>query len=388
VKLAGLLCAPGASEELDGEAQRLVTTVSDDREWLRQASASGIVTLEDVINLIYTDVVRPGDVVVDGGAHGGLHTFPLSRLVGPTGRVIAVEALPNLATALREQAGAKGARNVEVVAGALYHEHTTVSFHAVQTSLAWSGIERQARYPWPTDVEVVPVTTVLLDDLIEGAWRFAKLDLEGGEFRALQGARQAIERCSPMLIFERSMGAPLWYGYSLDDFYGFFAEVGYGVYDLFGEPLPAAEWTDPRHPPDALAVRIGGRDERYVRHSLPRLLSEFTAWVRHSIGEEAARPAGPLLTATPNPVPAGSDAGVTTVRWDTRDGSDGEITLAAYGSPERVWARGSSGTQQANWINAWGVYVFRLYRVGHRRQLLDSIRVSRKKSPIVPRPAA
>ena len=39
----------------------------------------------------YSRLVRPGMTVIDIGANIGAHTLPLAKLVGPTGRVIAVE---------------------------------------------------------------------------------------------------------------------------------------------------------------------------------------------------------------------------------------------------------------------------------------------------------
>jgi 23S rRNA U2552 (ribose-2'-O)-methylase RlmE/FtsJ len=49
---------------------------------------------ETVITALYRGVVREGDLVLDGGAHIGAHTGPLARCVGKSGKVVAVEALP------------------------------------------------------------------------------------------------------------------------------------------------------------------------------------------------------------------------------------------------------------------------------------------------------
>src|SRR5689334_16414097 len=39
----------------------------------------------------YTQLVKPGDIVLDIGANVGAHTLPLAQLVGPTGKVYAFE---------------------------------------------------------------------------------------------------------------------------------------------------------------------------------------------------------------------------------------------------------------------------------------------------------
>ena len=49
------------------------------------------------------------------------------------------------------------------------------------------------------------------------------------------------------------------------------------------------------------------------------------------LAENAPRQNGVLLTATPNPVPVGSEAGVTTIRWNTGDGSPGRVYVSHAG---------------------------------------------------------
>src|ERR1700730_11276027 len=58
---------------------------------------------ETVITALYRGVVREGDAVLDGGAHIGTHTGLLARCGGPSGKVVAVEALRHLAEKLREK---------------------------------------------------------------------------------------------------------------------------------------------------------------------------------------------------------------------------------------------------------------------------------------------
>ena len=45
-------------------------------------------------------LVKPGDVVMDVGANWGIHTLLLSKLVGPSGLVIALEPLPQAVDSL------------------------------------------------------------------------------------------------------------------------------------------------------------------------------------------------------------------------------------------------------------------------------------------------
>jgi len=85
------------------------------------------------------------------------------------------------------------------------------------------------------------------------------------------------------------------------------------------------------------------------------------------------------ITATPNPVPAGPQSfGSTTVSWTTGDGSDGVVYVVVNGDPPKSFANGGTGSQNAPWIGAGGVYEFRLYSGPDRSKLLASVKVERK----------
>ena len=57
---------------------------------------------ERIAQSFYTKVVRPGDTVIDGGAHMGRHAIPLAQLVGAEGKVLAFEPLPFISARLQQ----------------------------------------------------------------------------------------------------------------------------------------------------------------------------------------------------------------------------------------------------------------------------------------------
>jgi ubiquinone/menaquinone biosynthesis C-methylase UbiE len=59
--------------------------------------------------------VGAGETAIDVGAGTGFWTEPLARLVGPTGRVIAVDVEPIMLDEIRTLAAGRGLTNVEVV---------------------------------------------------------------------------------------------------------------------------------------------------------------------------------------------------------------------------------------------------------------------------------
>ena len=74
---------------------------------------------------------------------------------------------------------------------------------------------------------------------------FMKMDLEGGEFAALRGARRILERDKPLIVFEHGGDAIARYnGYQAGDFFDFWSAKGYALFDVFGRPQDRAAFAD------------------------------------------------------------------------------------------------------------------------------------------------
>jgi hypothetical protein len=93
-------------------------------------------------------------------------------------------------------------------------------------------------------------------------------------------------------------------------------------------------------------------------------------------------PSKGLIKADPNPVPAGTgELGKTKISWNTKtDMGPVSVFVSTNGEPEAKFAEsGQEGSSEAPWIQASGVYDFRLYvGTGANRQLLDHVEVTRK----------
>jgi hypothetical protein len=81
------------------------------------------------------------------------------------------------------------------------------------------------------------------------------------------------------------------------------------------------------------------------------------------------RQTAPTISATPNPVPTGSEIGTTTISWTTGDGSNGQVYVSTDGQPEQIFATAPQGSADAAWIQAGKSYEFRLYGQGHAKLL-------------------
>ena len=131
---------------------------------------------------LYRYTPKPGDVVVDVGAGAGEEVWTFSRLVGPTGRVIAVEAHPTTVEILRRNVRRWGLSNVTILHAALAVETGT-------RRIADDGAKESNRLILAGGLAVPAMTfDQLLDTTGVAKVDLLKMNIEGAEREVLRGA--------------------------------------------------------------------------------------------------------------------------------------------------------------------------------------------------------
>ena len=103
----------------------------------------------------------------------------------------------------------------------------------------YSGLKKRW-YPENAVPESINVPVAQIDTLLSALDEvsFVKLDLEGGEFKALKGAKKLISRTEPLIIFEHGGQEAADYNeYEIGDYLELWANLGYALFDLFGKPI-------------------------------------------------------------------------------------------------------------------------------------------------------
>jgi FkbM family methyltransferase len=141
--------------------------------------------------------LREGDVAVDVGANVGALTFLAASIVGPAGRVIAVEPNPDNLQLLYRGIVYNGYGNVEVMPHAASNRRSVFSLTGGTSNTHLIG----ARAP---EEGGHFVQSVVLDEALDGLPRldFVKMDIEGHEPLALEGFARLIGRYRPVLLVE------------------------------------------------------------------------------------------------------------------------------------------------------------------------------------------
>jgi FkbM family methyltransferase len=141
---------------------------------------------EALTRAAFDEAVRPGDVVVDIGANAGYYSIRAAELVGPTGRVYAIEPSPiNLPFLRRNVAGLP---HVTVLPYAASDSVGTATFH-LTTDTVNDGFEVG---PYAAATHQVRVDTRPVDLLIRPPVHMIKVDVQGAELAVLRGMRELI----------------------------------------------------------------------------------------------------------------------------------------------------------------------------------------------------
>ena len=147
-------------------------------------------------------LLRPGMSVLDLGANVGFFAMLAASLVGPRGRVLAVEPNPRNARLLEASRRANGFAHVDVLQAAAGCALGLLELNSSYSNGTTSGLADDVA----SVLSAETVAAVPLDALIpaDRPVAFIKVDVEGAEHLALRGCEAAIRRDRPVIVTEFS----------------------------------------------------------------------------------------------------------------------------------------------------------------------------------------
>jgi FkbM family methyltransferase len=174
--------------------------------------------------------VRRGEIVVDVGANQGIFTLLFSRLVGPQGRVIALEPEPALFAALDRNCRDNRADHVTRLQIAAGERPARGVLHCSRFNRGDNRLSASLSGP------SVPVEIVALDDLLptEGV-SLVKIDVQGYELQVVRGMQRILDRVRDIKVFFEYWPAGLGYaGTTSSELPDFFVSRGFALFELHG----------------------------------------------------------------------------------------------------------------------------------------------------------
>ncbi|HZJ06803.1 MAG TPA: FkbM family methyltransferase [Nocardioidaceae bacterium] len=159
-----------------------------------------------------TELVRPGHVVWDIGANIGLFAFAAAARAGRDGHVICVEADTWNVALLRRSAASQppSSAKVEVVPAAVSSVVGLAAFEIARRNRSTNALAGMASSQAGGVRETQIVPTLTLDLLAEHlpAPHFLKIDVEGAEALALEGAGAVLDSRPTVLCEVSELNAP------------------------------------------------------------------------------------------------------------------------------------------------------------------------------------
>ena len=152
------------------------------------------------------DTVKPGMRCVDVGGHIGVMTGLLSLLVGKEGYVTAFEPHPHNRTLLLRTVRDNGFTNVKVKKQAVGKDCGIARLHWNADNDGGHAIYDVGKMPTNEKSRAKPKSTILeqcaLDDVMDKPVDVIKMDIEGAEYHALQGAERILREDRPVVVAE------------------------------------------------------------------------------------------------------------------------------------------------------------------------------------------
>ena len=142
--------------------------------------------------------IKPGDVFFDICANVGYYTILASKLVGPTGTVVACEPLVRNISFLERHVEANRSKNVRVLAFACSNENSMTSFSPGENT-ATGHISTVNGNNGPS----VLVPTITVDTMAQKMGlrpNVLKIDVEGAEMDVLRGAGKVLADAHPKIF--------------------------------------------------------------------------------------------------------------------------------------------------------------------------------------------
>ena len=145
---------------------------------------------------VFSQLIRPGDVVVEAGANIGAHTVFFAKAVGDAGMVIAYEPLRFIHQMLCANIALNDLTNVHARHAALGESSGQIAVHTPD----YRSESSFGSFSIGSGNETVLLETI--DSLNLQTLRFIKIDVEGMEANVIRGAVQTIQRLRPILYLE------------------------------------------------------------------------------------------------------------------------------------------------------------------------------------------
>lgn len=208
--------------------------------------------------------VLPGMTVLDIGANIGSVTAHFAMAVGSSGRVIAFEPVSGIRARLMENVVRNGLEWVTAEALGVWKSCGEVEINVSKVNSENHGRSTLSSHSGGMDTETI--ATVTLDSYCEErnikSIDIIKMDIQGAEFSALEGAESILRQMRPILLTEVSPSDLREFGASSKQYLQKIEKLGYSCHKITrngmtGDRLDAAKVGDDAHFSNVVCIPAG-----------------------------------------------------------------------------------------------------------------------------------
>lgn len=153
---------------------------------------------------IANTICGPGDCIVEVGSNIGTETILFAKIVGPRGRVLSFEPLPENAATQRRLIELNGLDQIVLVEAAAADQAGRCQFEVPEDS--WNSGTGQLVTNGAARGRCIEAELLTLDDLAAQnripATKLLVMDVEGAELRVLAGGKRFMDRDEPCVLLE------------------------------------------------------------------------------------------------------------------------------------------------------------------------------------------
>lgn len=197
--------------------------------------------------ILLEEFIKPGDTAIDIGGNFAYYTERMSRIAGDAGKIYAFEPIPFTFEIFSMLVKKLKLKNVYFYKKGVSNKNETVQFRIPKTDIGTfnTGMAHiSARNNNISDVnkdydysneETFDCEVIALDDFFKSNMprlSFIKIDIEGAELFALQGAKNLLTKYKPAILIEINPVFLEGFGLTQENVVSFINENGYKIFHL------------------------------------------------------------------------------------------------------------------------------------------------------------
>lgn len=194
-----------------------------------------------------TEFIKPNMTFFDIGANIGYFSLFVASLLKNTGKVHAFEPINKLAEQIKKSVAVNNFNNITIHQVGLGDTEMETSINIRDENMGGSSLFDYKDLNLVTISSIEKISIKTIDSLFTPQTKVdvIKIDVEGYELEALQGARKLLQAQHPVIFMEFS---PIFYKQDRSDktkeMITLLQELGYTFQTIAGEPISLTDWVE------------------------------------------------------------------------------------------------------------------------------------------------